>query len=528
MGILARRHLRSQTNYGTIIPAGADIVSVISAGEVNERFILTATPSQPYRIAESLPMKSGQVLISKSGAVIKGSQIVEGWLQESGTGLWYKNIELTDYSNSSVQSNCTGYAHFILGEVDQAEKLQDTYLDGSQLKRYMVKSNLVSGGFYYDFSASRLFLFDEPNGHTVEVATTLEAVHAYNTISGCTIDGLSFQHFASHPQMSAVYIEANNWEVKNCEFSYNHSIGLKFAFVTSGYAHHNTVHHNGQLGISLYLTSGTLIEHNEISYQNYMGDFYALDWESGGIKYVMCDNSIFRQNNCHHNNGIGIWADTDNIALTFDANIVEDNESCGIRHETSFGAIISNNIVRRNGIGAINRLWRTKDPWTAGQGDYFAPIGSGFMTAGISINCSGGVQGDAMATIEVFGNTVQDNQNGIFLQQRNRGYSTTLPQRPFIVQHVHVYENIVRLVARPGDIWGWNATGFGQYENPPVGIFSDLYLTRDNHMHDNSYFVESASSYRFGGYNGTDQTYYQFGDYQSAGFDANSTCRVSE
>ena len=121
--------MRAANNMsGTVVGAGADLYSIIDAGAVGETFVLTASPAQPYRITMPLSFKSGQTLFSKSGSVIKGSRIVNGWTQESGTGYWYKDIALSDYSNPSVQSNMTGYAYKISGEVDQAQKLHQMVL----------------------------------------------------------------------------------------------------------------------------------------------------------------------------------------------------------------------------------------------------------------------------------------------------------------------------------------------------------------------------------------------------------------
>lgn len=513
--------MRAANNMsGTVVGAGADLYSIIDAGAVGETFVLTASPAQPYRITMPLSFKSGQTLFSKSGSVIKGSRIVNGWTQESGTGYWYKDIALSDYSNPSVQSNMTGYAYKISGEVDQAQKLQDTFLDGTQLKRYMIKSNLATGGFYHDFSIGRTYLYDDPTGRVVEVSTATEAIHAYNTVTDCTLSGITFQHFASTPQMSAIYIEGNGWEIKNCDVSYNHSIGIKFAFVTGGH-----VHHNGQMGMGQFKSSGTLIEYNEFAYQNFIGDYYALDWESGSIKYAVSQNSIFRGNHCHHNSGVGLWADIDNVGLTFENNTIEDNESCGIRHEISFGAVIWNNTVRRNGYGATNGVWRTKDPSAAGQGDYFARTGSPFMTSGININCSGGVAGDSMATIEVYDNTVEYNQNGIFLQQRNRGTSVEYPARFYLTQNVKVHDNHVTVTARTGDQWGDNVSGLGAYEEPPAGTRRDFFYNWGNVLQNNTYYVDNVSAVRFSGSDGAaGWSRYNFSTHQSRGFDAGSIC----
>lgn len=523
--------MRAGKLNGTIISAGADIVSMIASGTANQTFVLTASADQPYRITQPLPLKSGQTLISQTDAVISGSRVLPSWQYESASGLWYTSTLLARASDAAIQSNMTGYAYKVTGEVDHAMALNDVFRDGAQLQRYMMKSNVTPGGFFQDTLTNRTYVADNPDGHVIEVSTTTEAIHAYNTVLNCKLSGITFQHFACLPQMSAVYCEANGWEVDNCTFRLNHGIGLKIAYATSACVHDSLFERNGQMGLGFYACKSIICEDNSLTYNNAMGDYYALDWESGGMKFANCHDSIFRRNTSQYNCGVGVWVDIDNVGISITDNTVSDNESCGIRHEISFGAVIARNLVERNGTGVMNGRWRTKDPNIAGQGDYFAQMGSGFMTAGINVNCSGGWSGDSMETIEVYGNIVTDNQNGIFLQQRNRGYSTTYPSRPRLVQAVRVYDNTVTMHGHVGDLWGWSVSGCGQYENPPVGVFADFYLSRGNVFHDNRYIVDSLSAIRFAAcdVNGTSGMYYAFSDYQSIGsyqFDAGSTCSI--
>ena len=60
-------------------------------------------------------------------------------------------------------------------------------------------------------------------------------------------------------------------------------------------------------------------------------------------------NVTFRNNFVHHNQGDGIWYDSDNTGALIEGNRVEDNARNGIFYEASIGAIIRNNTIRRNG-----------------------------------------------------------------------------------------------------------------------------------------------------------------------------------
>ena len=107
------------------------------------------------------------------------------------------------------------------------------------------------------------------------------------------------------------------------------------------------------------------------------------------------ENLIVRGNFVHDNNGPGLWTDIDNINTLYENNIVEGNSGAGIFHEISYSATIRNNQVRGNGFRNRGWLWE-----------------GGIMVAGS--------QG-----VEIYGNILEDNYNGITLIQQDRGSGDT-------------------------------------------------------------------------------------------------------
>lgn len=516
---------------GTSVPAGSNLVDTIASGINGQTFVLEADASNPYRIDAPLSLKSGQTLFSSNGAVIKGSVIASNWTY-NGNGRWYTTGLLpTTYDSTNGSSSPTppngGWCNIVLGsEANPCHFFEDVFFDGTQLRRYMRLESLTASGFYQDYVTNRVYIARDPANHVIEIESTPFAIAEKSGVDNCRISGITFMHFSSPSQRAAVTVSGNNWEIDHCNFIYNHALGLRLSYANDTHIHNNTITHNSQMGMGAYMTKRAIIENNEIAYNNHMADYYALDWESGAIKFTVTNDCIFRNNHSHHNSGIGIWADGANIGLTYDNNIVEDNEADGIRHEISFGAIIKNNIIRRNGLGATSGKWREPNPATPPNSTtgLFAPHGEPFMGAGININCSGGWIGDSMETIEIHHNIVEDNQNGIFLQQRDR---EQMISRATLTQNVHVYDNAVRMTGHEGDIWGWGVSGMGQlgYPTGDSRTADTFFTSAGNWFRNNTYTLDSFNAVRFAHYepdtgNATRTTYGSFSTYQAKpGFD---------
>jgi parallel beta-helix repeat protein len=145
----------------------------------------------------------------------------------------------------------------------------------------------------------------------------------------------------------------------------------------------------------------------------------------------------------HHNVGPGLWTDVDNINTVFEKNVVEDNTGTGIFHEISYDAIIRNNQVRRNGHSTCNWLY-----------------GAGILVAHSS-------------NVEVHGNTVEDNCNGIVGIQQDRGAG---PYGPHELKNLYVHDNTVRMPSGQSGI----ADGSGG---------NAVYTSRNNRFESNSYSI---------------------------------------
>ncbi len=204
---------------------------------------------------------------------------------------------------------------------------------------------------------------------------------------GVQIIGLEIRDYNPGDNDGAIRAIGSDWLVENCNVHNNDNVGI---WLQDGdpVVRDNYIHHNGRIGLVILYSDGGLVENNEIAYNNEGNDWGNTD---GGAKFWDNDGLVMRGNWSHHNRGPGLWADGGNINLIYENNLIEDNYANGIFHEISYDAVIRNNVIRRNGFGHDAWLW-----------------GGGIMIASSS-------------NVEIYGNTLEDNYNGIAMTRQNRG-----------------------------------------------------------------------------------------------------------
>ena len=221
------------------------------------------------------------------------------------------------------------------------------------------------------------------------------------------VQGFEIVDYGTPTQYGSVYISGSGWLVEGNEVHGSEGAGISVREdqgpAVGNVIRNNRIHHNHQLGVAVTGSFGTVLEGNEIAYNNWLGE-YNWGWEAGSSKFWETENLVVRGNWSHHNDGPGLWADTDNVGTVYEGNVVEDNDGPGIFHEVSYSAVIRNNVIRRNGFTSPGWLW-----------------GAGVVIA-------------ASDHVEIYGNRVEGNFNGITLVQQDR-------ENGHVVASVHVYDN---------------------------------------------------------------------------------------
>jgi len=153
----------------------------------------------------------------------------------------------------------------------------DVYFDNRPLQRVGSLSELGGGKVYVDEGGGRVYLADNPSGHTVELGLARQAFTG--GADSVTIQGLTVEKFANEGQLPAV-ASRYNWSIVNDEIRLNHGVGVGEAALLSG----SFIHDNGEMGVAMSAIiapagSPFQVVDNEISANNYAG--YNPNWESG-------------------------------------------------------------------------------------------------------------------------------------------------------------------------------------------------------------------------------------------------------
>jgi hypothetical protein len=370
-----------------------------------------------YRIRNHLTPRDGDRFKGSSNAILDGSVVVAGWTHTPGGATWTAALmqPVIPVSPYRCRPRSATMCHWD----------GDLFFDGGHLVPVNSISAVRQGAVYVDQRRRKAYIGQDPTGHVVEEAVA-DAIIADG--SGWTVDGLTVQRAANHVQDGA--LEGENITVRNAEVRLNHGVGV-YGHDRSTIAN-SFIHDNGQMGFAGFGGPIT-ITGNEIARNNLDG----FEWqqEAGGGKCYKCTDAIISGNYVHDNKGPGIWCDTDCIRVVIASNLVEDNIGPGIFYEISYQGSIRNNVVMRNATD-LNA----------------SPIQ---VTGGIGVVTS--------RDVDVFGNTLQDNGNGIVLVATDRGSGR---YGPYVLARVRVHDNTLRqptgvigMVNYVGDARAWTAHG---------------------------------------------------------------------
>jgi parallel beta-helix repeat protein len=235
--------------------------------------------------------------------------------------------------------------------------------------------------------------------------------------SNVTLDSITVQNYESARQGAAIHPEshASGWVVRNVSAVHNSWAGLLVADgmrILGG--HYND---NDQLGIGGNEATGIILDGLDSDPTTLDGPEMArnrtlrvsCDVEGGGMKWDVGQVTI-RNAYVHDNDCKGIWGDINAHDALIEDNLVEGNQGEGILYEISQDAIIRNNRMYRNGFGSSGWYW------------------GGGITVASSFN------------VEVYGNRLSGNYNGITGSQQDRRDST--PPAHLLAGY-HVHDNII-------------------------------------------------------------------------------------
>jgi len=313
-----------------------------------------------------------------------------------------------------------------IGSADNAQRVLDAHPAGAT---YLVKAGIHQDNFSVQPKSGDTFC-GEP-GAVLDGGRRLAT--AFSGGAGdVTLDSITVQNYASGRQGAAIQPEshASGWLVRNVSALHNAWAGLLGADgmrILGG--HYND---NDQLGIGGNEATGVVLDGLDADPNTIDGPELARNhtlhasclWEGGGMKWdfgqVTIRNAYVHDNDCR-----GLWADMNAHDALIENNLVEHNRAEGIAYEISHGAVIRDNQVYGNGYAADGWYW------------------------------DGGITIAASFDVEVYGNRLSGNYNGITGVQQDRPDSTPPAH---LLDHLRVHDNLIC------------ATGGGGH---PTGVVAD-------------------------------------------------------
>jgi parallel beta-helix repeat protein len=323
-------------------------------------------------------------------------------------------------------STCLPVGGVAIGTGDDAQSVLNGNPPGTT---YIIKAGVHPRNFSVQPKSGDRFC-GEP-GAVLDGERSLPAAFSGGA-SNVTLDSITVRDYDSDRQGAAIQPEAraSGWLVRNVSAMHNSWAGLLVADgmrILGG--HYND---NDQMGIGGNEATGIVLDGLDDDPTTMDGPELArnhtlhapCEFEGGGMKWDVGQVTI-RNAHVHDNDCKGIWADINAHDALVENNLVEGNRAEGILYEISQDAVIRNNRIYRNGFGASGWYW------------------------------GGGITVASSFDVEVYGNWLSNNYNGIVGSQQNRPESTP-PDH--LLDGYDVHDNVIC------------ATGDGGY---PTGVATD-------------------------------------------------------
>ena len=406
----------SQAPGGPLLPDGAQVVPVPSGavdvwpGDNLQSMVDSQGEGASFHIRAgyhygvNVTPKRGQTFVGESGAVLRGSKQLTNWQWDGSR--WYVD--------GQTQSNgWHGECESTHGRCGHPEEL---FFNGERLFHANSVGDVGWASWHFDYGSNRIYVGRDPAGQEVE--TSVEDWAFHGSADDVTISGLIIERYANRAQHGAIDTRDNNsyrsggrWLIQANEVRNNHGVGISGTDGTRAVG--NYIHNQGQLGIAGY-GHDVVFDGNEVAYNNQAG-FY-IKWEAGGSKFKETYNLRLSNNYVHDNIGKGLWLDIWNYGAIYEGNTITNNTYMGIYHEVSYDAIIRNNYVAGNGFDHSNWLW-----------------GGGIVVAN-------------SPNVEIYGNTVIDNADGISVIHQSRIGQDVVDGWLKESHNVYVHDNHIELI----------------------------------------------------------------------------------
>jgi hypothetical protein len=239
-----------------------------------------------------------------------------------------------------------------------AAQPNQVFRDDQRLTLAASQAALATGQWWWDATNSRVYVYDDPSGYTIEASQRNYAIYAssqnYITISGIEAD---------KARVHGIYTYlSNNILVTGVAVQWNYYEGARLEYGSSVVISSSLAAYSGGSGVEINSTPGGLVD-RVVSHDNCQlstGGLSFLQNHTAGIKLGNPDqpapNMTVQYSDVYDNGvgqsanvGIGIWADTVSPGFTAKYNLVHGNNMAGILAEASSQVSLLYNIVYGTG-----------------------------------------------------------------------------------------------------------------------------------------------------------------------------------
>ena len=431
--------LPAAANAGNVtLHPGNNVPSIVASSPTGTTFTFSAGT---YRLSVPITPKNNDVFVKATGATvyIDGAVVVSSFVQSGGH--WVATLPY-HYSNPTCSNGgCT-----CVTALPGCNLSENLFLNNTIVQRVPSLSQVAAGKWYWDLSAGKVYMADNPTGSEVQVSVVAEAF--VGAASNVTINGLVIQMFAGEGIYARVIggASSSSWTIENSNLRFNHLAALLLGNQTQ--VLNNKICDNGKLGI---MGGGTniLIQNNEICRNNYAG--YA--GGQGGAKFDATTGLVVRENNVHDNMGVGFHSDDGSLNTLYEYNTTTRNQGAAIDYEISHSAVIRYNTI---------------------TDDAHNPLGtSPYWGSGVWVLSSDNV--------EVYENTITNSSNGIIGYEETRSNT----QGTYNLTNFSVHNNTIT-----------QTTGIaaGIISGTDSSYFPAVYTTWNNQFDNNNYCLTSQAT----------------------------------
>lgn len=327
----------NDSNAGTLAAPKATLIGALAAVPSGGTIVVRAGVYAQAAQSETGAVRKSFTLQNYPGEVVwfDGSDPITGWTYDSGSGRWWA-ASTTEWDHSDP-SGLAGSLNPLAVWPDMLSR------DGQQL--WLVSSNPASGQFAVDYTNDRVWVADDPTGHTMRI-TTRGRFLLVADISNVTVRGIGVRNFTYPDWGGSIQTSdsTSNVRFENIHMRYSSSIATDGDnHVTTHCYFYNTLIH-GMSG-----NNGT-----DCEWSHNLSE--GADWKlvqnhvAGALKITRHVRPIIKYNIIRTLNfGLGIWLDVSCYDPRIINNKVSGANNTAIFVECSEKGIIANNYIDQAG-----------------------------------------------------------------------------------------------------------------------------------------------------------------------------------